>query len=40
MDKNYYVDAKRGRLLTSAPWYAPTFQRMCTQVDWEDLEIT
>jgi 4-hydroxyacetophenone monooxygenase len=40
MDKNYYVDAAHGRLLTSAPWYAPKFQHMCTHVDWEDLEIT
>ena len=40
MDKNYYVDAEHNRLLVSAPWYAPAFQRMCMRVDWEHLEIT
>lgn len=37
-DKNYYVN--RGRLQVNAPWYGPDFQRRCTEIDWDDLEIT
>jgi 4-hydroxyacetophenone monooxygenase len=38
-DKNYYVN-EYGRLQMNAPWYGPEFHRMCTNVDWDDVEIT
>jgi 4-hydroxyacetophenone monooxygenase len=40
-DKNYYVNSKneQPRLQTSAPWYGPDFHRMCTEPDWDDLEL-
>jgi 4-hydroxyacetophenone monooxygenase len=38
-DKNYYVN-EFGRLQMNAPWYGPEFHRMCTHVDWDDLELT
>jgi 4-hydroxyacetophenone monooxygenase len=28
-----------GRVQVNAPWYGPDFHRMCSQVDWDDLEI-
>jgi 4-hydroxyacetophenone monooxygenase len=37
--KNYYVH-ENGRLQMNAPWYGPEFHRMCTNVDWDDLELT
>jgi 4-hydroxyacetophenone monooxygenase len=37
-DKNYYVN-EFGRLQMNAPWYGPEFHRMCTTVEWDDLEI-
>jgi 4-hydroxyacetophenone monooxygenase len=37
-DKNYYVN--HGRLQVSAPWYGPEYHRMCTEVAWDDLELT
>jgi len=37
-DKNYYVN-EFGRLQMNAPWYGPEFHRMCTEVDWDDLEL-
>lgn len=38
-EKNYYVN-EFGRLQVNAPWYGPDFHRMCTQVDWDDLEFS
>jgi 4-hydroxyacetophenone monooxygenase len=37
--KNYYIN-EWGRLQMNAPWYGPEFHRMCTNVDWDDIEIT
>jgi len=37
--KNYYIN-DWGRLQMNAPWYGPEFHRMCTNVDWDDIEIT
>jgi 4-hydroxyacetophenone monooxygenase len=39
-EKNYYINKEFGRLQVNAPFYGPEFQRMCTEVDWNDLEIT
>jgi 4-hydroxyacetophenone monooxygenase len=41
-DKNYYVNTNNDqpRLQTSAPWYGPDFHRMCTEPDWNDLELS
>jgi 4-hydroxyacetophenone monooxygenase len=39
VDRNYYVNQRHGRLQMNAPWPSPDFHRMCTVVDWEDLEI-
>jgi len=38
---NYYVNTDVGqpRLQTSAPWYGPDFHTMCTEPDWNDLEL-
>lgn len=38
-DKNYYVKDSR-RLQVNAPWYGPEYHRLCTQIDWNDLEIS
>jgi 4-hydroxyacetophenone monooxygenase len=38
-EKNYYVN-EFGRLQMNAPWYGPDFHRMCTVVEWEDLELS
>ena len=38
-DKNYYVN-EFGRLQMNAPWYGPEFHRMCTNVEWDDIEIS
>ncbi|NUU25850.1 MAG: NAD(P)/FAD-dependent oxidoreductase [Streptomycetaceae bacterium] len=38
-EKNYYVN-EFGRLQVNAPWYGPDFHRMCTRVDWNDLDLT
>ena len=40
MEKNYYVNPEHSRLQVNSPWYGPYFQRMCTEVEWDDLEIT
>ena len=40
MEKNYYVNNEHGRLQVNAPWYGPLFQQMCTDVNWDDLEIS
>jgi 4-hydroxyacetophenone monooxygenase len=38
-EKNYYIN-EFGRLQMNAPWYGPEFHRMCTEVEWDDIEIT
>jgi 4-hydroxyacetophenone monooxygenase len=38
-DQNYYVN-KFGRLQVNAPWYGPEYHRMCTEVEWDDIEIS
>jgi 4-hydroxyacetophenone monooxygenase len=38
-EKNYYVN-EHGRLQVNAPWYGPEYHRMCTQIDWDDIEIS
>lgn len=38
-EKNYYVN-EFGRLQVNAPWYGPEFHRLCTSVDWDDLELS
>ncbi len=40
MEKNYYVNNEHGRLQVNSPWYGPKFQQMCTDVNWDDLEIS
>ena len=37
---NYYVNSTHNRLQMSAPWYGPEYHRLCTEVEWDDLEIT
>ena len=39
-DKNYYVNSDFNRLQMNAPWYGPEFHRMCTNIEWDDLEIS
>jgi 4-hydroxyacetophenone monooxygenase len=39
MERNYYVNAKHGRLQVNAPWLSPDFHRMCTVIDWNDLDL-
>jgi 4-hydroxyacetophenone monooxygenase len=29
-----------GRLQVNAPWYGPEYHRMCTNVEWDDLELS
>jgi 4-hydroxyacetophenone monooxygenase len=38
-EKNYYIN-EHGRMQVNAPWYGPEYYRMCTNVAWEDIEIT
>ncbi len=38
-EKNYYVN-EFGRLQMNAPWYGPEFHRMCTNIVWDDLELS
>ncbi len=38
-DKNYYVN-EHGRLQVNAPWYGPEYHRLCTQIDWDHLQIS
>jgi 4-hydroxyacetophenone monooxygenase len=37
-DKNYYIN-EYGRMQVNAPWYGPEYHRLCTQVNWDDIEI-
>jgi len=39
-DNNYYVNSTHNRLQMSSPWYGPEYHRLCTEVDWDDIEIT
>jgi 4-hydroxyacetophenone monooxygenase len=39
-DKNYYVNSEFKRLQMNAPWYGPEFHRLCTNIEWDDLEIS
>ncbi|MDD3797605.1 MAG: NAD(P)/FAD-dependent oxidoreductase, partial [Novosphingobium sp.] len=40
MDHNYYVNRKHARLQVNAPWQSPDYHRMCTVVNWDDLELS
>ncbi|HLG89055.1 MAG TPA: NAD(P)-binding domain-containing protein [Alphaproteobacteria bacterium] len=38
-DKSYYVNNEHGRRLqVNMPWPSPEFHRMCTQIEWDDLD--
>lgn len=39
MSKNYYVNQKSQRLGVSCPFLSPDFHRLCTVVQWDDLEM-
>lgn len=39
-DKNYYINQEFGRMQVNAPWYGPEFHRMCTVIEWDDIEIS
>ncbi|WP_419919794.1 flavin-containing monooxygenase [Candidatus Poriferisocius sp.] len=39
-EKNYYLNQTHHRLQMNAPWYGPEFHRLCTEVNWEDIQIT
>ncbi len=36
---NYYVNPTHHRLQMSSPWYGPEYHRLCTEVNWDDIEI-
>jgi 4-hydroxyacetophenone monooxygenase len=38
-EKNYYVN-EFGRLQVNVPWYGPEYHRMCTEIAWEDIDIS
>lgn len=38
-DKNYYIN-EYGRMQVNAPWYGPEYHRLCTEINWDDLEIS
>ncbi len=40
IEKNYYVNREHRRLQVNAPWLSPDYHRMCTVVDWDDLEMS
>ena len=40
IEKNYYVNRQHRRLQVNAPWLSPDYHRMCTVVDWDDLDIS
>jgi len=37
--ENYYIN-EHGRMQVNAPWYGPEYHRMCTEVEWDDLELS
>ncbi|HTJ64163.1 MAG TPA: hypothetical protein VL899_10155, partial [Alphaproteobacteria bacterium] len=39
MERNYYVNQRHNRLQVNAPWYSPDFHRMCTEIEWDDLQV-
>jgi 4-hydroxyacetophenone monooxygenase len=38
-EKNYYVN-EHGRMQVNAPWYGPEYHRLCTQINWDDIDIS
>ncbi|OCC24704.1 hypothetical protein MB02_04290 [Croceicoccus estronivorus] len=40
VERNYYVNRQHNRLQVNAPWESPDFHRLCTVVDWDDLELS
>jgi 4-hydroxyacetophenone monooxygenase len=38
-EENYYIN-EHGRMQVNAPWYGPEYHRMCTNVDWDAIEIS
>ncbi|MDD3798126.1 MAG: NAD(P)/FAD-dependent oxidoreductase [Novosphingobium sp.] len=40
VEHNYYVNNQHHRLQVNAPWESPEFHRMCSVVDWDDLELS
>lgn len=40
VEKNYYVNSEHARLQVNAPWLSPDFHRMCTIVEWDDLDLS
>lgn len=38
-EKNYYVN-EFGRLQVNVPWYGPEYHRLCTEIEWEDIDIS
>jgi len=40
IDHNYYINHEHNRMQVNAPWYGPEYHRMCTEVEWDDLEIS
>lgn len=38
-DQNYYIN-EHGRMQVNAPWYGPEYHRLCTEIDWDDLELS
>ncbi|MCW2526265.1 MAG: 4-hydroxyacetophenone monooxygenase, partial [Pseudonocardiales bacterium] len=38
-EKNYYVN-EFGRLQVNVPWYGPEYHRMCTEIDWDAIDIS
>lgn len=40
IEKNYYVNRDHRRLQVNAPWLGPDYHRMCTMVDWNDLDLS
>ena len=39
-EHNYYINHEHDRMQVNAPWYGPEFHRMCTDVEWDDIEIS
>lgn len=40
-DKNYYLNADQGgRLQVNAPWYAPEYHRLLTDIDWNAMHFS
>jgi 4-hydroxyacetophenone monooxygenase len=38
-DKNYYVN-NFGRLQVNSPWRGVEFNRLCTIIDWGDIDLS